>query len=106
MKRVLLSIAIIAFFSLQSAAQTQQNAKAKPAVEAVADTSAIKISFDLNRISVKNAPIGEKLIVFSVVGLKLKEFEMKTSSGEYVINLPRGIYILKIGETVQKCVVK
>ena len=91
---------------MQSAAQTQQNVKAKPAVAAVADTSAIKISYDSNRISVKNAPIGEKLRVFSVVGLKLKEFEMKTSSGEYVINLSRGIYILKIGETVQKCVVK
>jgi len=96
----------MAFFSLQSAAQTQQNAKAKPAVVAVADTSAIKISYDSNRISVKNAPIGGKLIVHSVVGPKIKEFELKTSSGEYVINLSRGIYILKIGETVQKCVVK
>ena len=96
----------MAFFSLQSAAQTQQNAKAKPAVVAVADTSAIKISYDSNRISVKNAPIGKKLIIFSVVGLKLKEIEMKTSSGEYIYSLPRGVYILKIGETVQKCVVK
>ena len=93
------------FFSLQSVAYAQQNVKAKPVV--VADTSAIEITIiESNRISVKNAPIGKKLEVYSIVGNKVKEFEMKTSSGEYPLNLPRSIYIFKLDGIVRKYVIK
>ena len=93
------------FFSLQSAVYSQQEVKQKPVV--VADTSAIEISLVENRLLiVKNAPIGKKLEVYSIVGNKVKEFEMKTSSGEYILNLPRSLYIVKLGGVVRKYVIK
>ena len=106
MKRFFLSIAVVAFFSLQSAVYAQQDVKAKTVV--VADTSAIEMNLllDPNRITVKNAPIGKKLEVYSIVGNKVKEFEMKTSSGEYILNLPRSIYIVKLDGIVRKYVIK
>lgn len=56
-----------------------------------------KISVSENRISVSNAPVGSKMEIFSVVGTKVKEIEMKVSSGEYPVNLEKGFYIVRIG---------
>jgi len=106
MRKGLLFIAVMVFFSLQSAAYAQQDVKQKPVV--VTDTTATIISLiDSNRLSVKNAPIGKKLIIYSIIGNKVKEFDIKISSAEYTLNLPKSVYIIKIGETItQKCVIK
>jgi hypothetical protein len=106
MKKTLLFIMMSLFFSLQSGVYAQQDAKQKKNV-VEADKNAIDITLiDSNRISVKNAPIGKKLEVYSIVGNKVKEFEMKTSSGEYTLNLPRSVYIIKLDGTVRKYVIK
>jgi len=59
-----------------------------------------------NRIKVENAPIGSKLEIYSVVGIKVKEFDVKHSSGEYVVNIAKGYYIIRIGETVRKVAIR
>ncbi|MDL2208522.1 T9SS type A sorting domain-containing protein [Parabacteroides sp. OttesenSCG-928-O15] len=56
-----------------------------------------KITVTENCISVSNAPVGSKMEIFSVVGTKVKEIEMKESSGEYQVNLEKGIYMVRIG---------
>ncbi len=105
MKRNLLFIIIAVFLSLQSAVRAQQDVKQKSV--AVVDSNAIDIILvDSNKLQVKNAPIGKKLEVYSIVGNKVKEFEMKTSSGEYTLNLPRSVYIVKLDGTVRKYVIK
>lgn len=58
----------------------------------------IQITVTDNRISVVNAPVGSKLEIFSVVGLKVREIEMKQPSGEYLVNISKGYYIIRIEE--------
>ncbi len=105
MKKSLLFIAITIFFSLQSVVFAQQDVKQKSVV--VVDSNAVDIILiDSNRLQVKNAPIGKKLQVYSIVGNKVKEIEMKTADGEYTLNLPRSVYIVKLDGTVRKYVIK
>jgi hypothetical protein len=59
-----------------------------------------------NRIKVTNAPVGSKLEIYSVVGIKIVEIEMKQSSGEYTVNIAKGYYIIRIGETVRKVAIR
>jgi hypothetical protein len=59
-----------------------------------------------NRIKVTNAPIGSTLEIYSVVGIKIVEIEMKQSSGEYTVNIAKGYYIIRIGETVRKVAIR
>lgn len=66
----------------------------------------IEILFVDNRIKVKNATIGSKLEIYSIVGLKVLEVEIKYTSGEYPVNLSKGYYIVRVEETVRKFVVR
>lgn len=59
-----------------------------------------------NRLKVENAPIGSKLEIYSVVGIKVLEIEIKYSVGEYPLNIAKGYYIVRLGETVRKIVIR
>ena len=59
-----------------------------------------------NKIVVENAPIGSLLEVYSVVGTKVREIEMKQASGEYYVNIAKGYYIIRIGDTVRKIAIR
>ena len=71
-----------------------------------ADPAPIEISAYDSCIHVKNAPIGSILEIYSVVGIKVKEIKIKESNGEYPVNIPKGYYIIRIGETVRKIVIR
>ncbi|MDD4514639.1 hypothetical protein [Massilibacteroides sp.] len=66
----------------------------------------VEISFVDNRLKVTNATIGSKLEVYSVVGVKVLEIEIKYPSGDYSVNLSKGYYIVRLGETVRKIVIR
>ena len=70
------------------------------------DTPAVEISASEGVIRVKNAPVGSVLEVYSVVGIKVKEIEMKQPSGDYYVNLAKGYYIIRIGGTVRKVAIR
>ena len=53
-----------------------------------------------------NAPIVSKLEIYSVVGIKVKEIEIKQSTAEYTLNIAKGYYIIRIGETVRKVAIR
>jgi hypothetical protein len=78
-------------------AYTAKKTPEKPSVEVVAVD---------NRIKVTNAPAGSKLEIYSVVGIKVVEIEMTQSSGEYTVNIAKGYYIIRIGETVRKVAIR
>ncbi|MDR1556990.1 MAG: hypothetical protein LBS88_08185 [Tannerellaceae bacterium] len=59
-----------------------------------------------NRIKVFNAPAGSRLEIYSVVGIKVVDIEMKQSDGEYTVNIAKGYYIIRIGETVRKVAIR
>ncbi|GAB6393589.1 MAG: T9SS type A sorting domain-containing protein [Treponematales bacterium] len=91
------------FFSFPVQAQTN----AAPAVKKQTETSASLdvIAID-NRIKVTNASAGSHLEIYSIVGIKVAEIEMKQPSGEYILNLAKGYYIVKINETVRKIAIR
>ena len=53
-----------------------------------------------------SAPTGSVLEIYSVVGIKVKEIKLTSSDGEYPVNIPKGYYIIRIGETVRKVVIR
>ena len=59
-----------------------------------------------NKIVVENAPVGSLLEIYSVVGTKVREIEMKQASGEYYVNIAKGYYIIRIGDTVRKIAIR
>ena len=66
------------------------------------DPDSIEISAYDNKIVVENAPAGSKLEIYSVVGIRVKEIPMKQPSGEYAVDIAKGYYIVRIGDTVRK----
>lgn len=70
------------------------------------EPKSIEISAYDSCIKVKNAPAGSVLEIYSVVGIKVKEIKLASSDGEYPVNIPKGYYIIRIGETVRKVVIR
>ncbi|OCW92829.1 hypothetical protein A9168_14310 [Macellibacteroides sp. HH-ZS] len=89
-----------------SATAQQQYPKQKDAAIIQLKQDSIQITVTDNRISVVNAPVGSKLEIFSVVGLKVREIEMKQPTGEYIVNIAKGYYIIRIEETVRKVAIR
>ena len=59
-----------------------------------------------NRLKLVNAPVGSQVEIFSILGNKVKQIEVKSPNGEYDLNLPRAIYIFKLDGVVKKFVIR
>ena len=81
--------------SPQTAAATVREEVGKTALEA----------YD-NRVKVSNAPEGSQIEVFSVVGIKVRAIRVTRPDGEYVLDLPKGYYIVRLGDVVSKIVIR
>lgn len=103
-----LSIILLIVASMASHSVYAQAEKSNATVYAVKQNNPedVEITAFENRIKVSNAPIGSKLEIYSVVGIKVKEIEMKQPSGEYVVNIAKGYYIIRIGDTVRKVAIR
>lgn len=66
----------------------------------------IEITAMDNRIKVANAPVGSTLEIYSVVGIKVKEIKIKQPTAEYQLNIAKGYYIIRVGETVRKVAIR
>lgn len=69
-------------------------------------SDSIELWADTNRLYVRNGETGMKIVIYSVVGTKVSEVELKSPNSEIPIQLPKGYYILKIGEIARKIAVK
>ncbi len=76
------------------------------AVSEEKEPTPIKISAYDNKIVVENAPVGSKLEIYSVVGIRVKEISLKQPSGEYTVDIAKGYYIVRIGDTVRKIAIR
>lgn len=107
--RLLFSIGLAALLSFgYSAIEAQEVntvSKTKEAAQDPEKTQVEVIAVD-NRIKVTNAPVGSKLEIYSVVGIKVVEIEIKESTAEYPVNIAKGYYIVRIGETVRKVAIR
>jgi hypothetical protein len=59
-----------------------------------------------NRLYWKNATVGKRVEVITIIGNKIREILITTSDGENDLNLPRAIYIFRMDGIVKKFVVK
>lgn len=59
-----------------------------------------------NRLYLKNAPVGKKVEVITIIGNKIREFQIKSPNEEFELTLPRAIYIFKMNGIVKKFIVK
>ncbi|MDH8702698.1 hypothetical protein M2138_002066 [Dysgonomonadaceae bacterium PH5-43] len=87
---------------------TAQDKKEKSDVVIIIENTeeAPELSIVDNKLQVKNAPIGAKIEILTIVGSKVKELEIKTKNESFELNLPRAIYIFKLNETVRKFVIR
>jgi hypothetical protein len=101
----LMIVALGLLYSSASFAQ-QTNAPIVSAQKKQSETPPVTVVAVDYRIKVMNAPIGSRLEVYSVVGIKVAEIELKQANGEYTTNIAKGYYIVRIGETVRKIAIR
>ena len=70
------------------------------------ESEGIELWADTNRLYIRNGEPGATIVVYSIVGTKVKEVELKSASGEIPLQLPKGYYIVKVGEIARKIAVK
>ena len=80
--------------------------KENPEMFYAIDSPTTEISYSANRILIQNLPSNGKLQIFSVLGVSVATIDVKAGSGEYAVNLPKGYYIVKVGDVVRKIVIK
>lgn len=71
--------------------------------EAVPET---KIKVTENRLVIENLPKDGVLEIFSIVGVKVHTRKVKAGTNEYQLDLPKGYYIIRIGNLVKKILLK
>ncbi|GHU67328.1 hypothetical protein FACS189413_01890 [Bacteroidia bacterium] len=103
MRKLLLIVTLLFTLTLQFSLEAQ-NRKEKANVE---DVSILpELSVINNILYVKNAPVGSKLQILTIVGNKVREIEIRTSDESFELHLPKAIYIFKLEGMVRKFVIR
>lgn len=66
----------------------------------------IEISVLENTVILKNIPDTCRMQIFSIIGVKVIDIEIKKGNSEIPINLPRGYYIVRINDVVRKIAIR
>ena len=103
MKRFILIIALSSVVSTQSFLFSQEK---KEPVVVIEEAPTPELSVVNNILSVKNARVGSRIEIISIVGNRIDSIEMKTTSGTYELRLPKAIYIFKLEGVVRKFVIR
>ena len=101
---IFLAVAFCASYPINSFAEIQSETKIAASKEK--NPQDIEISSYDNHIKVTNAPVGSILEIYSVVGIKVKEIEIKQPTAEYTVNIAKGYYIIRIDDTVRKIAIR
>ena len=105
MRRLIITVIVV--LSILPAIIAQQTKKEpQPAVKEQTFKAEVSVVAINNRIKVSDAPIGSKLEIYSIVGIKVYEAEIKQENSEYVVDIARGYYIIRIGEAVCKIAIR
>ena len=103
-------LCIVLFFftcCFGSVAFAQQSKKQPTVTEEVAVPEA-DFYVANNRLIVRNVPVGSQIEIYTILGNKVKQIEIKSPDGEFDLNLPRAIYIfrLNVNGAVRKFVIR
>lgn len=66
----------------------------------------IKITYVENRLIIENLPKDDVVEIFNIMGVKVYTQRVKAGTNEYVVNLSKGFYIIRVGTTTKKIAVK
>ncbi|GHT54564.1 hypothetical protein AGMMS49982_19450 [Bacteroidia bacterium] len=103
-KKIGIGVLLILLCTLTASPLVAQN-KARNGVS-VAETATPELTVVNNTLHIKNATIGSKLEIITIVGNKVLQIEMQTANSTYELNLPKAIYIFKLEGIVRKFVIK
>ena len=106
MKESLFSLLFMILLGYSTAVLAQETRPKSPPVSADVDRIVVEMSVVGNKIVTENVPVGKKIEIFSVIGLKVAEIDIKTTSGEYPLNVSKGYYILKMSDIVRKVAIR
>jgi len=59
-----------------------------------------------NRLILKNAPVGKRVEIITIIGNKIREIQIIAADSEYDLNLPRAIYLFRMDGIVKKYAIK
>mgnify|MGYP003457804270 FL=1 len=97
-KNILLLI-ITAFISLSVPAMNNTNSSEQ--MNNAIDMQDITISVVGSNVHITGAN-GKTLYIYNVTGMCVDSFKIEGADKRYELNLPKGCYILKVGNTVRK----
>jgi hypothetical protein len=106
MRKIFFIIAFSFISSFFSSPFYAQDKKERTKVVIGNEENLPELSVTDNVLYVKNAAVGAKIEVITIVGSKVKEIKLKTSDASFELNLPRAIYIFKMEGIVRKFVIK
>lgn len=66
----------------------------------------VRIAIADNRLIIENLQKDTVIEIYSIVGRKVAAIKAKAGYGEYLLNLPKGYYIVKVENTVKKVAIK
>ena len=87
-------------------AQEKQEGKTPITEEVTEDAKLLEMRVLDNVLYVKNAPVGSKIEIITILGSKVREIKLKSSDGDYELDLPKSIYIFKLNGMVRKFVIR
>jgi len=99
-------VSVIVLFFLAFVMISQAQVKEDKVILAESAQSSLTVSIDSNKISVQNAPANLKLEVFSIVGVQVVSRKINSANQEFYLHLPKGYYIVKVGDIVRKTALK
>ena len=103
MKRLYLGLLFIAF-SFGSGFQGFTQSNDKVVNEIPQET--VRITIADNRLIVENLQKDTVIEIYNIVGRKVAAVKAKAGYGEYLLNLSKGYYIVKVENTVKKVAIK
>ena len=104
MKRIAFLFVFLLILSYQSSVFSQD--KKESVTVTIEDTIVPEMNVIDNKLYLKNAPVGKRVEIISIIGNKVKDIEIKSSDQETELNLPRAIYIFKLDGIVKKFIIK
>jgi hypothetical protein len=80
--------------------------KGEKAVNSVSQDAGVVVVQNGKTMQLQNANVGDKLEILNIVGVKIFEKRIESSNPQFTLDLPKGYYIVKVGNTVRKISVK
>ena len=82
--------------------ETKTLQKTSTLQETIAFQDSVIIKLADNRLIIENLPNDDILEVYNIMGVKVYNRRIKAGTNEYVLSIPKGYYILKIGKLTKK----